>query len=512
MSMHLILDSLIGEGNEAFEDLPEVPVTPEIPVVPAVDVIPEVPVVPVVEVVPEVPVIDEAAIAAAQAAAALLAVSELESDRDIAVGSATLAHLDAEIVSGERSIESTTAAIDHIETVQAGLESFVEAGSISPRTALLLQQQINHVMGTLGKSGSVITNGGLEGFGEDPDSMLIALGAGLEALEGEKKSLAARAWAVIKAVFATIKKFLGEVFNQNTRVRARADELSKAIKGKPAKELSMSSQYLLAGKDYTGNINGDLKKFKDGLVKGSIAAISARGDWYFNVAATVVADITTSPTLDNALTAAKKLMPPAVKGASVSVKDEDGLSLKRTEVYLGNYAIFELVNKSPAPTDADSAVNFINAMVKSRISIQQAKIQAPEAKSFTVSEGNAQQILTAVKEILSASDELKPVVEKLDAALAKAEAGAKSDNAEAGQEKDVKRIASAAIKVPAGLNDTISQLPRMVTKAALNVSEAALDLVAQLSKGSKPEKEAKPAKEPKADKEPPAEKTDDQTA
>lgn len=466
--MNSISNVIFSLGLEAFEDLPEVPT------------------------VVADPVVTDTVVAVAAAAAALEEVKSLESERDIALGNSNLAALDSEIVVGERSVNSTTDAIEHIETVQAGLESFVEAGSISPRTAQLLQHQINYVMGSIGKSGAPLTNGGLENFGEDPDGMMLALTGGLEALDTEKKSLAKRAWSVITALFATIKKFLAEVFNQNKRVRERADSLSASIKGKPAKEVSLSSQYMLVGKDYTNNITADLKKFKEGLVKGATTAIAARGDWYFKVAANVIEDITLTPTLDAALSAAKKLVPPAVKGVSVSVKDEDGMALKRSEVYLGNYAIFELINKSPAPTDADSAVSFINAMVKSRISIQQAKIQSPEAKTLNINESTAQQIINAVKDVLGASDDLKPVVDKLEAELTKASGSAKGDNDATANEKDVKRIVSAAVKIPGGLTDTISQLPRMVTKAALNVSEAALDLVAQLGKG---EKAAKPAAE-----------------
>lgn len=472
------LNPLQGIGNEAFEDVPVV--TPENEANP---------------------------IAVAAAAAAVVELNELQSQRDLAVGRATLAQLDNEAASQERAVEATISAVDHIETVQAGLEAFVAQGSISPRTAALLQQQINGVMIGLGKDGVAITNGGLESFGDNPDAVMVALGAGLEALDKEKKSMGARLWQMITTVLQTIGKFLGEVFSQNKRVRARAEEISASIKGKPAKQLKLSSQYLLMGKEYTGNINGDLKKFKDGLVNGAVAAIKERGAWYFKTASTVIEDINTSPTLDNALTVAKKLVPPAVKGASVSVKDEDGLSLKRTEVYLGNYAIFELVNKAPAPTNADSAVVFITAMSKCRLSIQQAKIQAPEPKEFTVSEGNAQQIITCVKDILAAVDDLKPVVDQMVSELKTAQAAVKGEAAE-GQEAEVKRISSAAVKIPGGLADTISQLPRSVSKAALNVSEAALDLVVQLAKGEKASKEDKGAKPQKADKPEKDEKAD----
>lgn len=447
---------------------------------------------------------DPVAVAAAAVAAESVAeLVEAQGERDIAISRATISQLDSELAAEERVVDTALTAVDHIELVTASLESFAEQGGLSVKTAQLLQQQINSVMGSVGVSGVSVTNGGLESLDfQDPDNVMVLLAGSLEAIENEKKGIAARAWEAVKRIFATIVKFVGEAFSQNKRVRARADDLAGAIKGKPAKEVGIVSQYLLVGKDYSSNLVADLGKFKNGLVKGSVAAITTRGDWYFKTAATAVTDIATTPTLDNALNAVRKLTPPPVAGASVSVKDENGMALKRTEVFLGNYAIFELQNKAPAPTDADSAVNFINAMVKGRISIQQAKVPSPGAKLFNMNEAAGQQIIKAVKDILGEADALKPAMEKLAGLLNTAEASAKGDAKEAGNEKDVKRIASAATKIPAGLTDTVSQLPRMISRAALNVSEAALDLVATMSKGGLKTADAdKGAKPPKKEEE-----------
>lgn len=526
--MSFYIDAILaGSGNEAFEDA-AVPVVPAVdPVVP-VDPIPEPAPAPVDHIVPVEPVVpaepvdpapvDPAPVDPVDAvppapdvvpapvdvepedigaiAAAVVAVAEAE--RDIAVGNATIATMDSNLAKEERNIEDATSAVAHIEEVQASLEHFIEQGSVSVKTAMLLQDSINSVMRSVGKSGVEITNGGLEAFGDDPDQMMIVLGSGLNALEEEKKSLGSRAMGALKTVLAGIAKFGAEILNQSKRHGAKATELEAAIKGKPEKEVSISSQSLMVGKEYSKDLAGDLNKFKDKLVKGSIAAINDRSNWFFKTAPGIVAEINGAETADAAVAAAAKFKLPQVKGVTISVRDEDGMSLMRSDVVIGNYALFELRTKAAAPTDTASAVAYLKAATKSRISIQRAKAQLPEALSVKMTEATAAKVITAVKAVLSETENLKGVIDTISKQSLELDANGKGDG-----DKDVKKIASAASSLPDSLVDTVSQLPRTATRAAMDVVEASLAVVSSFAKGAKAAKADKPPKDDKGDNTPP---------
>lgn len=523
--MSFYIDAILtGAGNEAFEDA-AAPVVPAVdPVVP-VDPIPEpvpapvdhiVPVDPVVPVEPTpvdpvdipVPVDPVDAVPAPVnvepediGAIAAAAVAVAEAERDIAEGNVTIATMDSTLAADERTIEDAGAAVAHIQEVQASLEHFIEEGNVSVKTAMLLQDSINSVMRSVGKSGLEITSGGLEAFGDDPDQMLIVLSSGLNALDEEKKSLGSKAMGALKSVMQTIAKFGAEILNQSKRHGAKAAELEAAIKGKPEKEVSISSQSLMVGKEYSKDLAGDLNKFKDKLVKGSVAAINDRSNWFFKTAPGIIAEINGAETADAAVAAAAKFKLPQVKGVTISVRDEDGMSLMRSDVVLGNYALFELRTKAAAPSDTASAVAYLKAATKSRITIQRAKAQPPEALSLKMNEGTAAKIITAVKAVLSETENLKGVIDTISKQSLELDANGKGDG-----DKDVKKIASAASALPDSLVDTVSQLPRTSTRAAMDVVEASLGVVSSFAKGAKaekPPKEDKGNKDDKGDEQPP---------
>lgn len=462
--MSLLDNLLLNSGLEAFDDQPLAPVV--------------------------------STAEAADLAAAAEKVVELEASRDIAVANTTLATLDAELATGERAIGSATAAVNHIEQVQAGIEHFVDQGNVSAKTAMLLQRQISTVMQSVGKSGLEITSGGLESFNGCPDQLMIILSGSLEALDEEKKSAGSRAWASVKTTLATIAKFAGEVVSQNKRVRGEADRLAAAIKGKPEKEVSISNASLMLGKEFSKNLPTDLLKFKDKLVKAANDGITTRSAWYFKTAPGLLAEINGAATADVAVAASRKFNPPALKGASVVVKDDGDMSLKRTEVVLGNYAVFELSSKAPAPSDTATAVASLNAIAKSRLTIQQAKAPAPEALTVKMNEATAAKIISGVQSVLSEADNLKGVIDSLSKQVLNLDADGKGDG-----DKDVRKIAAAASKLPDGLVDTVSQLPRTALRAALAVSEAALGVVSSFAGKAKKEKTDKADKPAVEDKE-----------
>jgi hypothetical protein len=257
------------------------------------------------------------------------------------------------------------------------------------------------------------------------------------------------------------------------------------------------------GKGYTTNLAGDLGKFKDKLVKASNQAITERANWFFKTAPSIFEAINNAETADAAVTAAAKLKVPPMKGASVSVSD----GVKRTEVVLGNYAIFEMSSDAAAPTDTASAVEFLKSAAKGRISIQRAKAEAPEAETITMNEATARKILTAASAILTETESLKSVVEGL-----RKQALDFDGNGSDSDDKDVKKIAGAASAVADGLVDTVSQLPRTATRAAFDVVEASLGVVSAFAKGgaAKPEKEEKDDnKDDKGAQKPPKEEKTD---
>lgn len=476
--MNFDLDSYLTIGNEAFEDQPAAPVAPVDPIPPAaLDPVPPV----VAPVQPETPVaVDPVDAAAVNAAAAI--VADAEEELAIAQGGNTLAVLDGELAAGERVIEESNAAVAHIAEVAAGVEHFVDRGEISLNTARLLQQSINSVMLSVGKDGKEVMNGGLEAFGHDPDQMLIVLGAGLLELEEEKKEAGGKAKNALKGVLSTIGKFVSEAFSHSKRLRGKIEKLTTEVAGKPEKEVALSSAALMVSKNYTTNLAGDLGKFKDKLVKASNQAITERGNWFFKTAPGVIASINSAETADAAVAAAAKLRAPSVKGATVSVSE----GVKRTEVVLGNYAIFEMSAAAPAPTDTASAVEFLKAASKCRISIQRAKVEAPEAETIKMNEATARKVLSASEAILTEAEALKAVVDTLSKSTLDVDGnGSDSDD------KDVKKIAGAASALPDGLVETVSQLPRTATRAAFDVVEAALGVVSSFAKGGA----AKPAKD-----------------
>lgn len=482
--MSMFLDALLASaGNEAFDDQ-AVPVVADVVTAPVVDPVsaPEVVVAPVVAAPVVEPVVepvitpDPVDVAAVNAAAVL--VAEAEADLEIANSRVALATLDGELAAAEREVSDTTDAINHIQEVSAGIEHFMEVGSISASTAMLLQQSVNSAMRKLGKDGRETMAGGLEQFGDSPDQAMIVLGAGLLELEEEKKSLATKVMNAIKAIVKTIGGFIDQMFGATTQMRTKVTGLQKTIKGKPEKEVEIRVGELMISKEYSTNIPADLDKFKVAMITNTIAAITSRSNWYFKTAPQWINKIAAAGDADEALGYVKKLVVPPMKNATTSVRDEEGMVLKRTEVTLGNYAVFELSVKAGAPTDAASAVAYLKATAKSRINIQRAKIGIAPPEPITMNEALASKILSSVDSLLAEVASLKPAID----ALVKQSIDFKAITSE---DADVKKMAKEAANLPMGLVDTVSQLPRTVARAALDVSKSAVDLVEAFAKAKK---------------------------
>ncbi|ANJ65113.1 hypothetical protein SPECIALG_302 [Erwinia phage vB_EamM_Special G] len=446
------IQAFLNLGAEAFEDAPVVEEAPVVVVAP----------------VPE-------------------EVIELIAERDDSNIALAIAQDAAAMSAAERQVEEFASAIERVENVQASMEHFIEAG-LSQKSAMMLHRQITTVMASVGKDGAAI-GGGLENF-DNEEASIALLTAGLEALDAEKADLSSRAGASIAGIAGNIKSFLGNISTQAGRYKLRAEAIVKSADGAEAKSgtVEVKDKHLVVkGGNPSTNLKGDLGNFSK-LVGAAIATF-IEGDIVKEGSALAKAGetIIKATTADVAVKAAMGVKHNPFPGATIAVQDKDTFSIKRTEVVLGGYAVFDLQYKATGGEGAEAAVAHLNALSKNRVTLRQAPVEAGSEKVFSATMSPADGAALA-KDVIAMLDNITAVNNRSLGAVSGALArlgtsvvlkGAVAKDAD----KDVKKIAGAMGKTLVGSIQAVNSLPRDALSAALKVSDAVLKVAKKAAAG-----------------------------
>lgn len=451
MSMNMFL----GLGAEAFEDQPEVPVVETPPVVAA-------------------PVSEE-----------VIALIAERDDSDAAVEVATAG---AEIAASVRQIDQYADAIERIENVQASMEHFMENG-ITPKAAAMLHSQINGLYASMGK-GAEGVGSGLESFDNEDTSMAI-LNAGMEALNSEKASLGERIRAAWIGSADSTNKFFTKWLTRAGALKRRAQNIVKAAQGKSGSaEVTLKSRYLtVKGGQASTNLLADITAFQKFAEDGAARYFKDGGAWLNGELITAVKKMAAVSTVEEAGKIVDSLKYPGYPGATIAVQDKPAFTIKRTEVVLGGYAVFDLQYKTTGGSTQPEIIHELKALGKNRVHVKQAPDEKGKSEfSMSVSAADAIAIANAVIKLADIGAHLEKNIKWMDpftksilnGANASRAAMTRNDNAE----KGVAVILDYLARAPTGVFQSVQSLTWELSQAIFNVADAALKVANKVAKTS----------------------------
>lgn len=451
MSMNMFL----GLGAEAFEDQPEVPVVETPPVVAA-------------------PVSEE--------------VIELIAERDDAVEAVAVSSAAAEVAANVNQIDQFSNAIERIENVQASMEHFIENG-ITPKAAAMLHSQITGLYASMGK-GAQGVGSGLENF-DNEDASIAILNAGIEALNSEKASLGERIWGALIESDKSITRFLSKFVTRAGRLKARAEKIGAAARQKTGSaEVTMTNKYLVVkGGQGSNNLKGDLDSFHKFAEAGSARYFKDAGGFANGAVINMIKELSSASTMDQAAKAVNKLAYPGYPGATVTVQDKDAFTIKRTDVVLGGYAIFDLQYKTTGGNSKAELIHKLKALGKNRVHVKKAPEEGRKGEfKATVTAADAAAICDQVVKLANIAGVLQknmtwldPFTKKIQNDYRASKARINSNNeAEAG----VATILDYAARTPTGVLQSVQSLTWELSTAIFNVADAALSVANKVAKTS----------------------------
>lgn len=449
MAMNLFL----GLGAEAFEDQPVVPVEETPSVVAA-------------------PVSEE--------------VIELIAERDDAVVSVEVATAAAEIADTVRQVDQYSDAIERIENVQASMEHFIENG-ITAKAASMLQSQINGLYSSLGKGPGGVGSG-LESF-DNEDATVAILSAGLLALNSEKASLGERIWSALIESDKSITAFLSKFVTRAGRLKARAEKIAAAARQKTGSaEVTMTNKYLVVkGGNGSSNLKSDLDAFQKFAEGGAARFFKDAGGFANGAVINMIKELSSANTMDQAAKAVNKLNYPGYPGATITVQDKDAFVIKRTDVVLGGYAIFDLQYKTTAGNSKAELVHRLKALGKNRVHVKKAPEEGRKGEfKATITPADAAAICDQVVKLAAIAGVLQknitwldPFTKKIQNDYRAAKARIVSNNeAEAG----VATVLDYAARTPTGVLQSVQSLTWELSTAIFNVADAALSVANKVAK------------------------------
>lgn len=447
-------------------------------------------------------VVPEASIAAALSTADAAVAQEqlVEAQERLAI-----AVEDRAIVIAERSVSEATSSIDSVreritsvEVMQGSMESLMTAG-VSRKAASMVMDNYHRCLASLGKDSTAFSSG-TEAL-DDEAEFIRMMNAGLEELDGEKKSLFARLGASIKNTFESVGTAITKLSDKAVRVKANAAELKKSAAGKPATEVKLKNKQLLVkGGGASTDLNKDFAAFTkmveltlDTMLKNGTKFISSDMAGYLN-------SISGAKTLKECTNALAKMTMPKVPGVSIKQKSEKNFTITRSEVELGGWAIFltEGTETSPGST-LESAIKFIDDSEWLDIRLAQAPFDGAGDKEFvaTLDGAAAVALATSVEKladdiIAARKTHFKAFSDAYNGAWdryskAGGDAGLKGGEGEV--EDGVSKIQGVALRIPFNILAAFLSVPGSSCKAALSVGDAVLDVVSKVAKA----KDAKPA-------------------
>lgn len=414
-------------------------------------------------------------------------VIELMASRDDSVTALEIATANQDIEATARQVETFADTIERIENVQASMEHFIENG-ITPKAAQMLQSQINGLYASMGKSPEGVGSG-LESFNNE-DATIAILSSGLLALDGEKTGLLTRAGNALSGLAGSFKSYLSGIATQTGRAKARAQEIIKTAEGAEAKSgvVEVKDKHLVVkGGNPSTNLKADLANFSK-VIGVAIATfvendVVKEGSAMAKTGETIIK----ATSADVAVNAANSIKHNPFPGATAVVQDKPGFVIKRTEVMLGGYAVFDLIYKAEGGEGTAGAIAHLNAMSKNRVTLRQAPVEAGSEKVFSQTMSPADGAALA-KDVIAMLDNVSSVQQRalgtVGGALAKLATSSILKGAVAKEaDKDVKKIAGALGKLLIGQVQSVNSLPKDALSAAIKVSDAVLKVAKKAASG-----------------------------
>ncbi|QZA71083.1 internal head protein [Erwinia phage AH06] len=416
-------------------------------------------------------------------------VIELIADRDDADLAVEMANDVADMSAGARQVEEYAAAIERVENVQASMEHFIECG-LSQKSAMMLHRQISTVMASIGKDGSAI-GGGLENF-DNEEASIALLSSGLEALNSEKASLGERIRAAMINGGDGINKFFSKFLTAAGRMKSRAEAISKAAKAKgtASAEVKLKSKYLtVKGGAASTNLAADIAAFHKFAEDGAARFFKDGGSFLSGAVLTAIKSMGAATTMEQASKIVNGLKYPGYPGATITVQDKPAFTIKRTEVVLGGYAVFDLQYKTTGGETQPELVHELKALGKNRVHVK----QAPEEKGksefdMTVSAADAAAIADEVIKLAGIAQTLQRNIAWMDPftkSLINSSVAAEAANTRAANsEKGVAVVLDALARVPTGVFQSVQSLSWELSSAILKVGDAGLKVANKVAKSS----------------------------
>ena len=411
-------------------------------------------------------------------------------ERNVALEDVAVAEVEKEILEESARVAIFGQEQARVEVLAASMEHFIEAG-FTPATAAMLKDQLADVMLTHGKSVSGVGNG-LESF-DDADEVKAFFTAGLEALNDTKTSLGLRIFSALGQIGKNIGKYVERVVIKAGRMRASAESVIKDASGRNGStQVTVKNKFLVTKSGQaSSNLVSDLDNFEK-----AIAVLT--GKFMDNMAGYGNGKVVGALSRMKAVTTvadAKKLIdgivPPDFPGATVSVKDTPEVTIKRTDVMLGGYAVFDLTYKTTGGDSWQEVCNQIKAIGKSRVTLKRpddGKLAGAVEFSANLTPQDAVKIAKSVIKVCDAAIMIRKntawgvnflnVIER----HVKANHAASQSNMQS--EKGVETIVYQLAKLPADMMDGVNQLVLAVPSAVNSVCDAALSVAKKAAKGS----------------------------
>lgn len=406
-------------------------------------------------------------------------------DKDVEVATTEMLVRNSEIEHDQRIIDKSMDNLVAMDNLQASMEMFKETG-LSPRAAALIASQFDSAMASVNKDGGTIKSG-LEDLGDD--SGVTLLSDGLLAIEEEKKGILTRAIDVVKKVWASIVTFFTNLFDQGERYKNQAAALMKDLDSSmsPVK-IKVKDRSLVMGRGYTTSPAADYNKFAD-FVKSTLEThMNYSTNWMDTDVKLAIGGLIKSTTPAEAGKHLAALNKFTYKGATTKVKETNEFGIYRTEIYLGNYAVFVQKPKGAATTTtAEQVLAALNGLAKYRITIKQAAGEIDgDGNEVSINSGDIKSMLGNVATLMDIVKEAKDKrIGKLGLSVTNMIGSLKSDmNKDA--DAEMKKIHNAAYRVPVMANNVIADLPRGGGSAAMAVTKAIISLCKKAT-GSKAE-------------------------
>lgn len=460
------LDFILGYGMAAFED--------------GADVAPE----------------DNAAVVS-PAAEGLLCAGQSEAEaiareaREIAEENLGIIQGEAEEIEIKREQRNLLATAERMSTVAASMESFMDAG-LSERTAGLLINQLNNVMGDVNKSATdVLCGDGMESMGDTREDMMRMLAVGLEALEEEKKGILGRLKDSVVKAFNTAANNWKKLTDKALRYKTRAGEIAKLADNATGAEIMLNNKSLLVkGGKTTTNIVADFTAFQK-LAEAGVTMVLKRGTQYISSdAASFMNGLAKATTLKECEALLKKIKPLEVPGATVAVSQDKHGVTTRTEMVMGGYAIFQYIRKPEGNADkTKELVELADSFGDNWSDVHKApfddKVDANFAQPITAAD--VTKLCASVNVLMDmVSNTQKSVIPALDKSFNAWSAGAgKLPDNKATLEDGVKKVKAAAKNIPIYQLLSVFSVPSQVVRAAFSVTDAVLAVAGKAVKAKK---------------------------